>query len=82
MTTVDLESQQLLIGGEWRDATGGRANAGLALLRSHFGPGYRPRSIKQEIRDNLRARLANGGPEAVAAFSKHLLDLHAPKVSS
>jgi magnesium chelatase subunit I len=24
--------------------------------------GYRPRSIKQEIRDNLRARLKNGGP--------------------
>src|SRR3712207_5390490 len=24
--------------------------------------GYRPRSVKQEIRDNLRARLKNGGP--------------------
>ena len=24
--------------------------------------GYRPRSIKQEIRDNLRIRLKNGGP--------------------
>ena len=24
--------------------------------------GYRPRSVKQEIRDNLRARLGNGGP--------------------
>ena len=24
--------------------------------------GYRPRSVKQEIRDNLRARIKSGGP--------------------
>ena len=31
----------------------------LGVLRA---AGYRPRSVKQEIRDNLRARLASGGP--------------------
>ena len=39
-----------------------RATSQIKTLGALREAGYRPRSVKQEIRDNLRARLKNGGP--------------------
>jgi magnesium chelatase subunit I len=39
-----------------------RSTSQIKTLGALRQAGYRPRSVKQEIRDNLRARLGNGGP--------------------
>src|SRR5688572_20635819 len=39
-----------------------RATSQIKTVGALKEAGYRPRSVKQEIRDNLRARLQSGGP--------------------
>ncbi|HKV12248.1 MAG TPA: magnesium chelatase, partial [Thermoanaerobaculia bacterium] len=40
----------------------GRPSSQIKTVGALKAAGYRPRSVKQEIRDNLRKRLKNGGP--------------------